>query len=133
MPTKILLNSTLSLAILLAGCGRKERSGHSEESYTTSIPDVVVSETVEEKNERERLEKEQESLRKEYERILEIRSKDPNLNWINIGITTGKFSESISSSVFKTYEECVNAGYMEDHTCSPITALPKSYWDAEKK
>lgn len=59
------------------------------------------------------------------------RQKDPALNWVNIGITTGKFSESLGSSVHQTYDECINRSAMEDNECFPIPALPKSYWDAK--
>lgn len=58
------------------------------------------------------------------------RQSDPALNWVNIGIATGKFSESIHSSVHRTHADCAAASYMEDNTCFPIRALPDSYWNA---
>ncbi len=63
-------------------------------------------------------------------KIEEIRQRDPNVNWVNIGITTGKFSESLRTSTHKTYDECVAHSYMEDNDCFPIAALPESYWNA---
>lgn len=41
-----------------------------------------------------------------WEKIENARHADPKLNWLWTGITTGKFSESISSRVYKTYDEC---------------------------
>jgi len=67
-----------------------------------------------------------------WEKIERARHSDPKLNWLQIGISTGKFSETISSRVFKTYDECEASSLLEDWTCAPIAALPKSYWDAEQ-
>lgn len=62
--------------------------------------------------------------------IASVRQNDRSLNWVNIGISTGKFSESLHSSVHRTYEECVASSFMEDNECFPIPALPDSYWNA---
>ncbi len=62
--------------------------------------------------------------------IEEIRRRDPAVNWVNIGISTGKFSESIGSTVHQTHEECIRRSAMEDNECFPIPALPDSYWKA---
>lgn len=46
--------------------------------------------------------------------------EDPLLDWVNIGISTGKYTESISSSVHDTYAECEAYRIKEKHTCFPI-------------
>lgn len=66
-------------------------------------------------------------------RIEEIRRKDPALNWVNVGISTGKFSESINTTVYRTYDECERDPFMETSSCFPIARLPESYWKAEEQ
>ncbi len=61
-----------------------------------------------------------------------IRQADPTLNWVTIGISTGKFSEDMNSGVYRTYEECLKGSWMADNECIPIPALPDSYWNAEQ-
>lgn len=69
----------------------------------------------------------------EQSRINSIRQADPNLNWVRIGISTGKFSESMNSGVHRTYSECVERANMSSNECIPIRSLPDSYWNAERK
>lgn len=59
------------------------------------------------------------------------RQSDPNLNWVRVGISTGKFSESISTTVHKTYAECLESAWSEANDCVPTSKLPDSYWNAE--
>jgi hypothetical protein len=64
--------------------------------------------------------------------IEEVRQRDSALNWVNIGISTGKFSESLGTSVHRTYEECIAHSVREANECFPIAALPGSYWAASE-
>lgn len=50
------------------------------------------------------------------------------VNWMLIGISTGKYSEQITTAVFKTLQECEQAANEEANACTPIAALPASYW-----
>lgn len=63
--------------------------------------------------------------------IDEARKKNTDVNWMHIGISTGKFSESLSAMVYQTHNECIAASFMEDNECVPVPALPDSYWNAK--
>jgi hypothetical protein len=65
-------------------------------------------------------------------RVEAVRQEDPTLNWVSIGISTGKVSESLTTRVHRTYKDCAAFSPESDNQCVPINALPQSYWDAEK-
>ena len=64
--------------------------------------------------------------------ITAARRSNPEVNWVLVGISTGKYDEHISSEVYKTFEECQKGAVEESSTCVPVPALPQSYWDVEK-
>lgn len=77
------------------------------------------------------IEQEEQQARQEAERAEQEeqrRQTVKGLNWILIGISTGKYSESLTTNVFKTYKECSEAAQDEANSCVPIAALPKEYW-----
>lgn len=113
--------SFLIAGLLLAGCHEPRPA-----DYYVAEPAPAPAEISSQQKQAQQAEAERQR------RIDAARQSDPALNWVRIGITTGKFSESISSTVHKTYAECVASGWSEANTCHPIAALPKSYWDAER-
>ena len=64
----------------------------------------------------------------EQQRIQSLREKNPEVNWMMISITAGKYSEDIEAEVYRTYDECRQIQPWEDTECVPIAALPESYW-----
>lgn len=68
---------------------------------------------------------------KRLARVEEARHKNPELDWVAVSISTGKWTESIYSRVYETHKDCIETSMGEDTTCFPIAALPQSYWDAE--
>lgn len=141
-----------ALSLALAACGQSDSnpdsagdavSGTSDEMLTEpSAVTVMNAEAAKavavEQAERAKLEAaerveqlRQERIRQErFARIEGIRRKDPALNWVSVGISTGKFSESIDTTVHRTYAECAEASSMESNSCFPIARLPDSYWNA---
>jgi hypothetical protein len=112
------------LSSLLGACGRDEKyPTYQEDNSRITIPTPSDFPTDEELKATE--------IAEQHEKEIEdhIR-KDRNLNWIRIGISTGKFSESISHSVYKTWTECQDSQLSEANTCIPVNALPASYWKA---
>lgn len=118
----------IALAVALIGCGPPPQTYNptpeqpSANTETPMTPEdhaeaIAAQVAIDEQAARER-------------EIEAARHGDPALNWVNIGISTGKFSESMSTSVHRTYEECAAHGGEEDHECIPISALPSSYWNA---
>jgi predicted small lipoprotein YifL len=118
------LRLSVGIAIALAGCADRDPLP----PPTTEKVAPAYKPKPEQESPAARQAAEAERLRESQ--IQAARQSDPALNWVSIGISTGKFSESIASSVYKTHEECVQHSYLSDNTCFPIAALPSSYWDA---
>lgn len=110
-------------ALLVAGCG-DPRTSYEREAEAAVVASATAQPTPTGPTEAELAEIAR------GRRIEAIRHADSALNWINIGVTTGKFSESLGSSVHKTFDECIKSSWMEDNECVPIPALPDSYWNA---
>lgn len=64
----------------------------------------------------------------EQRRIQSLREQNPEVNWLMVGITTGKYSEDIAAEVYRTHDECRQNQPFEDTECVAIAALPESYW-----
>jgi hypothetical protein len=114
-------------ALLVTGCG-DPRTSYEREADAAAAAAIAQSQPSPAELAATEAERAAEVAR--WERINAIRRADPALNWLNIGITTDKFSESLSSEVYKTFKECAKSSWMEDNECIPIPALPDSYWAA---
>jgi hypothetical protein len=120
-------NGILTCMVFLAACSEPPPAPIAD---TESPYDIAVRMTAEEQGiPVEAAQKELDAEIAREGRIQAIRQNDAAINWMKIGISTGKFSESISTSVHKTYSECVENSWSEDNECVPIPALPNSYWD----
>lgn len=124
----------LAITVLLlsaTSCG----SPDNERSFwhpTAKVAEVEIEAPVMTQAEIEAENAEYEKARQKADRVAQIRQKNTELNWVWIGLTTGKFSESMDTIVFKTYDQCSAYTPMSENECIPIRALPQSYWDAEK-
>jgi hypothetical protein len=120
------------IALLIVGCGDSrtnyERKTEIAASATASAAEHAAQQAA--TTEQAKLDTERAAQIAAEQQIAAIRQADPSLDWINIGISTGKYSESLHTSVHKTYEECMKSSWMADNGCVPIAALPESYWDA---
>lgn len=115
-------------AIAVAGCSEPIEA---PDDAPESPYETVVRMTAEEQGISPEAAKVEIDAEMEREREIEsIRQSDPALNWVNVGISTFKHSNSLNTSVHRTYEECVNHSHMKANSCFPISALPDSYWSA---
>jgi len=134
----------MALAALLAAVtplgGCQERTYTSREPDhalpTKSDADIAIEEYASENGmtaEAAKIEiQKQQEIQAAQSKIDAVRHADKSLNWMRIGISTGKFSESINGQVYKTNVECVAMSLSEANVCLPIRALPESYWNAAK-
>jgi hypothetical protein len=109
---------TASFVLALSACGPTEYHDIGQDSQSKTPRETAIENQMDEAVVRQ-------------QKTDAIRQADPALNWVGIGISTGKFSESMASWTFRTYDECVKYPRGEASECIPIPALPKSYWDAE--
>jgi len=125
--------------LVLSACGRPEpepgsTSGSNGNDWTRAIATPTSATPAEDAAAMERRAEAEAAERAEMERLFRIeetRRADPALNWVNVGISTGKFSESIDTSIHRTHDECMAVLREEDSSCFPIARLPDSYWEAE--
>lgn len=114
----------MTLTVLLVSCSPASYDTNYDTVYQPAPPPPAPEEAAQKA--------EQEAMNVEARRVATVRAADPALDWVSVGISTGKFSESIDGMTFDTQDECVRWIVKSDHICFPIPALPQSYWDAER-
>lgn len=122
----------------LVGCSPSQPDYTPHSTPTKNDADIAIEEYAKEngmtvdavKIEAQKQQAEYERVQAVQAQIDAVRHADKSLNWTRIGISTGKFDESIYGDVYKTHAECVEMSNSEANVCLPIQALPDSYWNA---